>query len=194
MMQIYGDLISGNCLKVKYTAEFLGLPYEWVPIDIMRGETRTDAFLTLNPGGQVPVIALDDGRTLSQSNAIIQYLASGSELLPEDAYERAKVAELLFWEQYSHEPYVAVCRFVMRYQGKSAQEREDWRVARAEAALESHGQAANGPGVVRRRSAHHRGHRPARVHASGPRRRVRHRHPAPRGSLGGTLREGVGDR
>jgi glutathione S-transferase len=79
---------------------------------------------------------LDDGRALAQSNAIIRYLARGSELLPDDAYQQAKVDEWLFWEQYSHEPYVAVCRFQMKYLGKGSDEREAWRVARGEAALD----------------------------------------------------------
>jgi len=135
-MKIYGDLISGNCLKIKYTADYLGIPYEWVPVDIMQGQSRTPEFLARNPAGQVPVVELDDGRYLAQSNAIIGYLAEGSALLPADAYLRAKVYELLFWEQYSHEPYVAVCRFVMRYQGKSREQREPFRVERGESALD----------------------------------------------------------
>ena len=135
-MKIYGDLISGNCLKIKYVADFLGLAYEWVPVDIMQGQSRTPEFLARNPAGQVPVVELDDGRYLAQSNAIIGYLAQGSTLLPDDAYLRAKVYELLFWEQYSHEPYVAVCRFVMRYQGKTREQREPMRVERGEAALD----------------------------------------------------------
>ena len=135
-MKIYGDLISGNCLKIKYVADFLGLAYEWVPVDIMQGQSRTPEFLARNPAGQVPVVELDDGRYLAQSNAIIGYLAQGSSLLPDDAYLRAKVYELLFWEQYSHEPYVAVCRFVMRYQGKTREQREPMRVERGEAALD----------------------------------------------------------
>ncbi len=136
VMKIHGDLVSGNCLKAKYTAEFLNIPYEWVAIDIMAGESRTDRFLAINPAGQVPVLELDDGRVLTQSNAIIQYLAEGSALLPSDAYLRGQVNEMLFWEQYSHEPYIAVCRFAMHYLGKSAAEREPWRVARGEAALD----------------------------------------------------------
>lgn len=135
-MKVYGDLISGNCLKIKYVADHLGLPYEWVPIDIMKGESRTAEYLALNPAGQVPVVKLEDGRCLAQSNAIIGYLAEGSPLLPSDRYLRAKVYELMFWEQYSHEPYVAVCRFVMRYQGKTREQREAWRVERGEAALD----------------------------------------------------------
>jgi glutathione S-transferase len=135
-MKVYGDRISGNCLKVQYTADYLGVDYEWVGTDILAGESRTPDYLALNPAGQVPMLVLDDGRPLAQSNAIISYLARGSELLPSDAYERAKVDEWLFWEQYSHEPYVAVCRFVMLYQKKPASEREGWRVERGEAALD----------------------------------------------------------
>ena len=135
-MKIYGDRISGNCLKVKYTADYLKLDYDWVDVDILRGESRTERYLAMNPAGQVPTIELDDGRTLSQSNAIIGFLAEGSRLVPDDAYQRAKAHEWMFWEQYSHEPYVAVCRFVMAYQGKSREEREPWRVERGEAALD----------------------------------------------------------
>ena len=115
-MRIYGDSNSGNCLKVKYTADYLGLGYEWINVDIMQGESRTPDFLQINPQGQVPVIELEDGRCLAQSNAIIRYLAQGTVLLPDDPYLQAKVDEWLFWEQYSHEPYIAVCRFHMLYQ------------------------------------------------------------------------------
>ncbi len=135
-MKVYGDVVSGNCLKVQYTADYLAIPYEWIPIDIQQQESRSDEFLALNPAGQVPVIVLPDGRTLAQSNAIIEFLAEGSALLPGDPYDLAKVNEWLFWEQYSHEPYVAVCRFAMKYLGKSAEEREPWRVERGEIALD----------------------------------------------------------
>ena len=87
----------------------------------MKGETRTPAFLKMNSAGQVPMVEFDDGRTLAQSNAIIRYLAAGSDLIPRDAYAAAKMDEWLFWEQYSHEPYIAVCRFQMVYLGKPAQ-------------------------------------------------------------------------
>jgi len=134
-LKIYGDLVSGNCLKVKYTADLLGLEYNWVDIDILAGGSRTDDFLHLNPAGQVPVAVLTDGRPLAQSNAIILYLAEGSRLLPADPYDRAKVLELLFWEQYSHEPTIAVCRFQMRYLGKSQAELDPDTVARGYQAL-----------------------------------------------------------
>ena len=136
LMQIYGDSNSGNCLKVKYTADYLGLGYEWINVDIMQGENRTPDFLRINPQGQVPVIELGDGRCLAQSNAIIRYLARGTALLPEDPYLQAKVDEWLFWEQYSHEPYIAVCRFHMLYQGNPREAREPWRVERGEQALD----------------------------------------------------------
>jgi len=135
-VRVYGNSRSGNCLKVSYTADYLGLPYEWIEIDILEGESRAERFLAINPQGQVPAVELEDGRTLAQSNAIIRYLAKGSELLPEDRYLQAKIDEWLFWEQYSHEPYIAVCRFHMLFLGKSAAEREGWRVERGEAALD----------------------------------------------------------
>jgi glutathione S-transferase len=135
-MKIYGDTRSGNCLKVLYTARKLGIHHDWIDVDIMSGGAKTPAFLAVNPSGQVPAVTLDDGRSLGQSNAIILYLARGSELLPADPYDRAKVDEWLFWEQYSHEPYVAVCRFQMVYEGKPADQREPWRVEKAEAALD----------------------------------------------------------
>ncbi|MFL9503044.1 glutathione S-transferase family protein [Rhodopseudomonas palustris] len=134
-MKIYGDLNSGNCLKVKWTCDRLGLPYEWIAIDTMKGETRTPAFLALNPAGQVPVVALDDGRSLAQSNAIIRYLARGTDLIPADPWLEAKMDEWLFWEQYSHEPYIAVCRFQMVYLGKPASELDPDKVRRGHAAL-----------------------------------------------------------
>jgi len=135
-MKIFGDLGSGNCLKVKYTADHLGLPYTWVPVDIMKGGTKTPEFLARFPIGRIPAVEFDDGRTLSESNAIIRYLARGSALLPDDAFTQAKVDELLFWEQYSHEPYVATTRYHIVYLKRSLDQREAWRVERGEAALD----------------------------------------------------------
>jgi glutathione S-transferase len=135
-MKIYGDLGSGNCLKVKYTADRLGLAYTWVPVDTMKGETRTPDFLARFPMARIPGVEFPDGRRLAESNAIIRYLACGTALLPDDAFAQAKIDEFLFWEQYSHEPYVAVCRFHMVYLGRSKDAREPWRVERGEAALD----------------------------------------------------------
>jgi glutathione S-transferase len=144
-MLIYGDSISGNCLKVKWTADRLGLAYDWVETDIMKGESRTPVFVALNPAGQVPLVILDDGRPLAQSNAIILHLAEGSDLIPAHAYDRAKVLEWLFWEQYSHEPYVAVARFQVRYLGKPVADLDAKLVQRSYSALQrlEHGLAAS---------------------------------------------------
>jgi len=134
-MKIYGDSNSGNCLKVKWVCDRLALPYGWIEIDTLKGESRSHEFLKLNPAGQVPTVVLDDGRTLAQSNAIIRYLARGSALIPIDAYDAAKMDEWLFWEQYSHEPYVAVCRFQMVYLGKAASDLDPDKIKRGYAAL-----------------------------------------------------------
>ncbi len=134
-MKVYGDTSSGNCLKVKWVCDHLALPYRWVAVDTLKGETRTAEFLRLNGAGQVPAIELDNGRTLAQSNAIIRYLARGSHLIPQDAFLDAKMDEWLFWEQYSHEPYVAVCRFQMFYLKKPASDLDPDKVKRGYAAL-----------------------------------------------------------
>ena len=135
-MKIYGDTNSGNCLKVKWVCDRLGLPYTWVAIDILKQETRTAPFLKLNSAGQVPVVEFDDGRTLAQSNAIIRYLARDSDLIPSDTFAAAKMDEWLFWEQYSHEPAIAVCRYQMAYLGRPASELDPDKVKRGYAALE----------------------------------------------------------
>jgi glutathione S-transferase len=135
-MKIYGDSISGNCLKVKWVADSLGLSYDWIETDILVGQSRTPEYLAMNPAGQVPAVILDDGRPLAQSNAIILHLAEGSSLVPKDAYERARMLEWMFWEQYSHEPYVAVARFQVRYLGKAVADLEPRIVERGKAALQ----------------------------------------------------------
>ena len=135
-MKIYGDSNSGNCLKVKWVSERLALPYQWVEIDTRNGGSRTAEFLQRNPWGQVPTVELDDGRTLAQSNAIIRYLARGSDLMPNDPYAAAQMDAWLFWEQNSHEPSVAVGRFQMVYLGKGASARDPNLVKRGEAALD----------------------------------------------------------
>lgn len=135
-LRIFGDSISGNCLKVKWTAERLGLDYEWIEVDLLKGETRTAQFLAINPAGQVPVVSLPDGRPLAQSNAILLHLAEGSDLIPADAYARAQMLEWMFWEQYSHEPYVAVARFRVRYEGQPVDSLEPRLVERGAAALQ----------------------------------------------------------
>lgn len=134
-LQIFGDSISGNCLKVKWVADHLGLDYRWTEVDIMKGESRTPEFLARNPAGQVPLVVLADGRPLAQSNAIILHLAEGSDLIPSDSYERARMLEWMFWEQYSHEPYVAVARFQVKYEGRDPASLDAKLVSRGVAAL-----------------------------------------------------------
>jgi glutathione S-transferase len=121
-MTVYGDSISGNCLKVKFVADCLGIPHDWVEISVINKETRTPEFLALNPAGQVPTVRFADGGTLAQSNAIILHLAEGSDLIPADAFERAQMYQWMFWEQYSHEPAIAVLRFQKFYLNKSDRE------------------------------------------------------------------------
>jgi glutathione S-transferase len=134
-MKIYGDLNSGNCLKVKWVSDHLKLPYTWIDVDTSKGESRTPEFLALNGAGQVPTIVLDEGRSLAQSNAIIRYLARGSDLIPADAYDAAKMDEWLFWEQYSHEPYIAVCRYQLVYLGKAISDLDPEKLKRGYFAL-----------------------------------------------------------
>jgi glutathione S-transferase len=121
-MTVFGDSISGNCLKVKFVAEKLGLPYDWVEISVLKGETRTPEFLAMNPAGQVPVVRFADNGVLTQSNAIMLHLAEGSSLIPRPPFERALMFQWLFWEQYSHEPAIAVLRFQKHYLKKTDSE------------------------------------------------------------------------
>lgn len=135
--KVYGDSISGNCLKVKWTLDLLDQRYEWVETSVLKGETRTAEYLGLNPAGQVPLLITPDGQALAQSNAILLYLAEkhGGEVLPTAAFDRAKVYEWLFWEQYSHEPYIAVRRFLKAFLGKSDPDIDPKLLERGNAAL-----------------------------------------------------------
>ena len=117
MLKVYGDYRSGNCYKIKLMLHLLDQPYEWIAINILRGETRSEEFLKKNPNGKIPVLELEDGSCLWESNAILNYLAEGSEFLPTDPRLRTQVLQWQFFEQYSHEPYVAVARFIQLYQG-----------------------------------------------------------------------------
>lgn len=116
-MRVLGDIVSGNCYKVKLTLALLGMPHEWQHVNILEGETKTAEFLRLNPNGKIPVLVLDDGQVLTESNAIIHYLADGTALLPNDRLARAQVLQWQFFEQYSHEPYIAVARYIRKYLG-----------------------------------------------------------------------------
>jgi len=135
-MKLYDYLPSGNSYKVRWVMARLGLDYTHVPIDIHAGETHTDEFLALNPAGQIPLLITEAGRPLAESNAIIQYLAEGSDLIPMDSYARAKVLQWQFWEQYRHEPAIAVARFIMNYQAESRSEELPALTAKGYAALD----------------------------------------------------------
>jgi glutathione S-transferase len=111
VLRLYDYWESGNGYKVRLLLAQLGLAYERIELDILAGETRTPAFLAKNPNGRIPVLELSDGRLLAESNAIQWYLAEGSALLPADPFARAQVLQWMFFEQYSHEPYIAVVRF-----------------------------------------------------------------------------------
>jgi glutathione S-transferase len=124
VLKVYGDLLSGNCYKVKLALVQLGLPHEWVHVDILRQQSRTPGFLRMNPNGRVPVLEIEPGTWLAESNAIVCYLADASPLLPSDRLDRARVLQWLFFEQYSHEPYVAVARYIVRYLGRPAEQEQ----------------------------------------------------------------------
>ena len=126
LVKVYGDIQSGNCYKIKLLAALIDLPHQWIHVDILAGDTKAAGFLAKNPNGKIPVLELPDGRCLSESNAILNYLASGTDLLPSDAFVLAQVQQWQFFEQYSHEPYIAVARFIAKYLGLPDNRRADY--------------------------------------------------------------------
>ena len=134
-LTIYGNSGSGNCLKVKWVATHLGLPFTWEEVDVPAGGTRTPAMLALNPAGRVPFVVLPGGDVLSESNAIIAYLAEGTALIPQAALARARMLQWMFWEQYSHEPYIAVRRYQLHYLGRDPADLDPKLKERGEDAL-----------------------------------------------------------
>jgi glutathione S-transferase len=117
MPHVYGDIYSGNCYKVKLLLAQLGIAHTWEHVDILGGATHTPEFLAMNPNGRIPLVRLDDGRLLAESNAILNYFAADTALLPADRYLHALVLQWQFFEQYSHEPYIATPRYIVRYLG-----------------------------------------------------------------------------
>jgi glutathione S-transferase len=115
MQTLYDYLDSGNGYKIRLLLALLEQPYRWVELDIMKGETRTPEFLAKNPNGRIPALELDDGTCLAESDAILWYLAEGTPFLPAQRTERAQVLQWMFFEQYSHEPYVATPRFILKH-------------------------------------------------------------------------------
>lgn len=130
-MKIYGDSKSGNCYKIKFLCHLPGIEHEWIHIDILKGESRTADFLSKNPNGQIPLVELEDGNHLAESNAILNYLAAGSELPPDDRYLQAKVLEWQFFEQYSHEVNIAVARYINIYLNMPEERRDEYHSKQA---------------------------------------------------------------
>src|SRR5260221_13798512 len=118
MLRVYGDPESGNCYKVKLLLAQLQRPHEWLHVDILEKQTRTPAFLSKNPNGKIPLLEIEEGVCLPESDAILNYLADGTPFLPSERLLRAQVLQWLFFEQYSHEPYIAVARFIIRFLGR----------------------------------------------------------------------------
>jgi glutathione S-transferase len=115
VITLYESQVSGNCWKVRQLLAHRGLPYESVELSVTDRSNRAEVLGGLNPALRVPTIVFDDGRSLGESNAIMLYLAEGTELIPQDAFERAQMMQWLFFEQYSHEPNIAVARFLLNY-------------------------------------------------------------------------------
>ena len=138
MITLYDYLDSGNGYKVRLLLTQLRIPYRYVDVDIMKGETRTPQFLAMNPDGRIPTIQLDDRRHLAQSDAILWYFAEGTAFLPSERFERAQVLQWMFFEQYSHEPFVATPRFIVRHLPADDPRRAELpqRLARGRSALE----------------------------------------------------------
>lgn len=130
-MNLYGDSRSGNCYKIKLLAALLDIRLVWIGIDILAGDTHNDDFLGRNPNGKIPLLELDDGQFLAESNAILNYLAEGTDWLPNDRLARAQVLQWQFFEQYSHEPYIAVARFISLYLGLPEDRRAEYESRKA---------------------------------------------------------------
>jgi glutathione S-transferase len=140
---LYDSPVSGNCYKVRLLLAHLGIPYERRTLDVVDRSNRPDVLGGLNPALRVPTLVLDDGSPLAESGAIIWYLGEGTRFVPEDRYERAQVLQWMFFEQYDHEPAIAVARFWLAYSGRPEEfvdrlpERQT-AGARALAAMERH--------------------------------------------------------
>lgn len=126
MYRVFGDLQSGNCYKIKLLLSYLGLEHDWVHVDILKRETRTDEFRRRNPNGKIPTLELEDGSYLWESNAILYYLADGTAYLPDDRLKRARVLQWQSFEQYNHEPNIAVARFIAKYLGMPSDRKAEY--------------------------------------------------------------------
>ena len=128
--KVYGDIRSGNCYKIKLLMSFLSIEHEWLHVDILANETETTEFKAMNPNARIPVLAIDGKQFLSESNAILNYLAVGSDFLPSgesENYLHAQVLQWQFFEQYSHEPYIATARYINKYLGLPKERSEEYK-------------------------------------------------------------------
>ncbi len=178
MTTIYGMIDSGNCYKPRLLMAKLGRPFKHVEVSSHDGSTRSDAFTAKNPNAMVPLLELDDGRLLAESNAILLHLGEGTRFVPEDAYERALAYQWLFFEQYSHEPYIAVRRALLTFPNR--EEGRNAGTAGADAGARQQGAAGDGKAlgrnaVLRRTGAQRRRHRALCLYACGRRGRLRPR-------------------
>ncbi|WP_166372919.1 glutathione S-transferase family protein [Psychromonas sp. SA13A] len=119
-MIIYGDSLSGNCYKIKLLCSLLNIEHQWIEVNIMAGETRTSEFLAINPNAKIPLLITKQKQPLAESNAILYYLAQDSQLFPQSVLQQSLCLQWMFFEQYSHEPYIAVARFINKYLGSPA--------------------------------------------------------------------------
>jgi glutathione S-transferase len=126
MIKVYGDINSGNCYKIKLLMFLLDIGHEWNHVDLLGQETRSASFMAMNPNAKMPVLEIGPGNHLWESNAILNYLAEGTDFLPSERLARARVLQWQFFEQYSHEPYIAVARFIARYLGMPESRKQDF--------------------------------------------------------------------
>lgn len=143
MITVWGMASSGNCWKVATILRLTGHGFDWIETDSTNGATRTSVFLEINPNGKVPVLRLDDGEIVTESNAILTHFAEGTPWLPQAGLPRTRVMEWLFFEQYSHEPYIAVARAILHLARTADSNRERL--------LECHARGAAALGVMERR-------------------------------------------
>ena len=127
MYKVYGDINSGNCYKVKLLMSLLDIDHEWIVINILKGESQTDDFKLKNPSARIPTLELADGSYLWESNAILNFLAAGTPFLSDDRLLRAKILQWQFFEQYSHEPYIAVARFIAKFLGMPDERKQEYQ-------------------------------------------------------------------
>jgi glutathione S-transferase len=132
---VYGTSASGNCHKVRMVLDITGTQYAWREVDILQAGTRSPEFLRINPNGKVPVVVLDDGTAIAESNAILWYFGEGTRLLPDDRLGRAQMLQWMFFEQYTHEPAIAVARFIRVFLQKDDDPRLPELLARGHRAL-----------------------------------------------------------